>query len=121
MKKSTKHNLDDLIKRLVKSIEKRNPQEKIEESGKLFLKAKWYGQEAKLHELVKKMENQEVQNKNLNDVLKIVKMEYCTGVDFLGFPTFTVHEHLVQHNLSSNKKISSTAIIDKIQYDFKAL
>ena len=121
MKKSTKHNLDDLIKRLVKSIEKRNPQEKIEESGKLFLKAKWKGQEAKLHELVKKMENEEVKSKNLNERLEKTSCTFQTGVDVLGFPQYTTHETLFQ--IDKDRKypnnISATRVVDAIQYEHK--
>lgn len=121
MKKSTKHNLDDLIKRLVKSIEKRNPQEKIEESGKLFLKAKWKGQEAKLHELVKKMENEEVKSKNLNERLEKTSCTFQTGVDVLGFPQYTTHETLFQIDMDRKypKNISATRLIDSIQYEHK--
>lgn len=117
MKKSTKHNLDDLIKRLVKSIEKRNPQEKIEESGKLFLKAKWKGQESKLHELVKKMENEEVQNKNLNERLEKTSCTFQVGVNSVGLPTYTTHEIMFQHDLDSKKTITATRIIDAVQYN----
>lgn len=121
MKKSKIPKLDELVNRYVKCIEFQNPDKpKITKSGKLFLKSQWIGQEEKLYKMVKDLEIKVVQTKNLTERFETRTCTFQTGVDVLGFPTFTVHETLIRYNLSSNKKITSTAIIDKIQYDFKA-
>lgn len=118
MKKSKIPKLDELLNRYVKCIEFQNPQSpKITKSGKLFLKSQWIGQEEKLYKMVKDLEIKIVQTKNLTERFETRTCTFQTGVDVLGFPTFTVHENLWQLNLDSKKNITATALLDAVQYN----
>lgn len=120
MKKKTIPPLKDLIDRYVKCIEFQNQDKpKITAEGKFYLKSQWLGKEEKLYKLVKDLEIKVVQTKNLTERFETRTCTFQTGVDVLGFPTFTVHENLWQYNLDSKKNITATAILDSIQYNHK--
>ena len=112
--KKSKHNLNDLLKRYVKLIEKRNPEQKLSEGGKLFLKANWEGKEDRLHLLIKNMENADVKAKNFKERTFKTQCTFQVGVDVLGFPQFVTHELLFQKDIDNT---FDTRIIDIVQYE----
>jgi hypothetical protein len=116
MKKSIPK-LDELLIRYVKCIEFQNSDKpKITLGGKLFLKSQWIGKEKQLYKLVKDLEVKVVQTKNLSERFDTTTCTFQTGVDVLGFPTYTTHENMFQLNLDSKKNVTATALIDSIQY-----
>lgn len=106
--------IDELINRLSAQIEARHEGNKISESGKHFLKEKWLGNEEMLYETVKSMENEKVKFDNMRKSTTTESVTFCTGVDFLGFPTYTTHKIVFY----SNPKVGH-GVIDFIQYDHK--
>ena len=106
-------NIKDLVNRYSKCIELRSGK-KVNQIAKQILIHEWSGKEQILYGIVKKMENQDVQNKNIKDNIRIESVTYVTGVDFLGFPTYTTHENVFYHN----PKVGS-GIIEHRQLEFK--
>jgi hypothetical protein len=89
-------------------------EKKVNSTAKQILMHEWKGKEQILYGIVKKMENQDVQNKNIKDNTEIRQVTFQTGVDFLGFPTYTTHENVFYHN----PKVGS-GIIEHRQLEFK--
>jgi hypothetical protein len=117
MKKSIPK-LEELLNRYIKCIEFQNSDKpKITPGGKLFLKSQWIGKEEQLYKLVKDLELKVIQTKNLTERFETTSCTFQTGVDVLGFPTYTTHQSMFQYNLDSKKNITATALIDSIQYN----
>jgi hypothetical protein len=106
-------NIKDLVNRYSKCIEMRS-EKHVNDVGKRILIAEWFGKEKILYGIVKKMENQDVQNKNIKDNTEIRKVTFQTGCDVLGFATYVTHENVFYHN----PKVGS-GIIEHRQLEFK--
>jgi len=113
--------LEDLIKRYVKCIRNRHPDQKIDNAGIEFLTNQWKGQEEKLYKIVKDWELKNVKTNNLNKRFERVSVTYNTGVDVLGFPLYTTHETLFQIDIDRKYAQNTTnwQIVDSIQYEHK--
>lgn len=83
--------LDELIDRLSVQIEHRHEGKKISGSEKQFLKEKWIGKEKRLLSEVKQLEINYVKHKNALRREETRVVTFCTGIDILGFQTFTTH------------------------------
>lgn len=90
MKKSIP-SLDELVDRLATQIENRHEGKIVGKKEKLFLAEKWKGKEADLLRTVKKLEIAFVQYQNELKRHETRIVTFATGVDVLGFPTFTSH------------------------------
>jgi len=106
-------NIKYLVNRYSKCIELRSGK-KVNSTAKQILIHEWSGKEQILYGIVKKMENQDVQNKNIRENTEIRSVTYQCGVDFLGFPMYTTHENVFYHN----PKVGS-GIIEHRQLEFK--
>jgi len=93
MKKSIP-SLDKLITRYHQSIQLRHPDVPIDSNGVLFLKTKWKGHEAKLYEIVKRFENEEVKVNNQNKRIDHRLVEFQCGCGIFGAPIIFVHENV---------------------------
>lgn len=106
--------IDELIERLSTQIEARHEGKKLSLTEKSFLKEKWLGKENLLYETVKSMENEKVKFDNMRKSTTTQTITFCTGIDFLGFPTYTTHQNVFY----SNPQVGY-GFIDFIQYDHK--
>ena len=113
--------LKDLINRYVKCIKAENPNSSITDKGITFLTEQWRGKEEKLYSIVKELENKVVKIKNLSERVERVVVTYNTGVDVLGFPTYTTHETLFQLDIDRKYVNNHTGyrVLDAIQYEHK--
>lgn len=122
MKKSTP-SLDELVDRLAVQIQARYKGSNIQTSGKDFLKSKWIGQEARLYEKVKKMENQQIQFENLQKRIDHREVVFQCGCDVLGFPIYVIHEAVFQTDVDNRyrkqKNISNQKFLNSRQYTVK--
>lgn len=85
-----KLDLNDLIIRFAKQIQIRE-QRILTDENKIYLAQKWRHNINELHKIVKEMEQNVFHSveKTINTTYK--RIEYQTGVDVLGFPTYEVH------------------------------
>lgn len=90
MRKSTPP-FEELINRFIACIIVRHPETEINESFAETLAEAWKGKDKQLYAQVKLMENNEVKINNLQKRIDVRQVEFQTGVDILGFPTFTTH------------------------------
>lgn len=125
MKKQNIPPYDELIERYCNSIQLRNPERMIGEDFVKKMHAGWKGKEKELWSRVKELEiNEHKVNLMLQKIDKRV-VQFCTGVDFLGFPTYTTHivkfENLTKDPKRYKKKGStfSQKLISKTQLEHK--
>lgn len=123
MKSKIPH-LDELVNRLAKQIENRHEGKTIGESEKLFLAEKWKGKEADLLRKVKKMEQEFISYQNSLKRHETRTVTFQTGVDVLGFPTFTSHLLRFENKFKDPKRYKkqgsdfSSRCIQSAQVDF---
>lgn len=82
---------EELMNRLVASIVVRHPETEVNEAFANTLAEAWKGKDKQLYEQVKLMERNEVKINNLQRRVDVREVTFATGVDVLGFPTFTTH------------------------------
>jgi len=122
--------IDELVNRLANQIEFRHEGKTVSENEKLFLIEKWTGKESALLKNVKKMEQNHLANKNFEKRFETRVVTFATGVDCLGFPTFTSHLLRFENSYKDPKrykkqgsdfesKIIQSAQVDFIQNGFK--
>lgn len=115
--------LNELVNRLATQIEARYKGSNIKQSGKDFLKSKWIGQEARLYEKVKKMENQQIQFENLQKRIDHREVTFQCGCDVLGFPIYVIHEAVFQtdydNRYRNSKHVSNQKFLNSRQYEVK--
>jgi hypothetical protein len=106
-------NIKNLVNRYAKCIELRSGKH-VNQIAKNILIAEWKGKEKQLYELLKKMENADVQRKIMEKSISIESVTYQTGCDFLGFATYVTHENVFYNNPKVGK-----GIIEHRQLEFK--
>lgn len=96
--------IEELMDRYVQSLGVRYPNLPIGENAKNRLIESWKGQEKKLYGIVKNLESEELAyNKEQRKIDKRV-ITFQTGVDILGFPTFTTHVVQFENNFRDPKR-----------------
>jgi len=125
MKKQNIPPYDELIERYCNSIQLRHPEKEVGEDFINKMRNGWIGKEKELWSRVKELEiNEHKVNLMLQKIDKRV-VSFCTGVDFLGFPTYTTHivkfENITKDPKRYKKKGSkfSQKLISKIQLEHK--
>jgi len=115
--------LEELIDRYSHQIQLRNPQIPITENGKKLLSETWQGKEQRLYEKVKDMENKNVQYENIKKTIDHREVQFQVGVDFLGFPIYTIHEVVFQnHEVRKefrNQNVPCQSFMGSRQYNVK--
>jgi hypothetical protein len=125
MKKQNLPPFDELIERAYQSIILRNPNKPSGQGLIDKLTEAWQGKDAELYKMVKQLEINEYKANVLNRKTDVRQLEFCTGVDFLGFPTFTQHivkfENLAKEPKRFNKKGTKFAqkLVSAAQIEFK--
>jgi len=123
--------LDELIERYVDSIQLRNPNIPISENGRNILKSAWEGKEKLLLRKVKEMEHEEHVFNTQNRRVDTRIVTFCTGVDILGFQTFTTHLVKFENSFKDPKrykkegsdfksKLVASSQVNHIQEGFKS-
>lgn len=106
-------NIKDLVNRYAKCIELRS-EKKVNSIAKEILTKEWTGKESTLYEIVKRMENQDVKNRNIKESTEVRSVTFNTGIDFLGFATYVTHENVFYNNPKVGR-----GIIEHRQLEFK--
>lgn len=91
MKKENLPSLEELIERYCNSIRLRHPEQDVGEEFSDRMKIAWKGKERELWQRVKELE---INEHKVNVIMRKIDrrvITYQTGVDFLGFPTYTTH------------------------------
>jgi len=91
MRKQKLPEFKDLIERLYQSIALRHPNESLGKPLMKKLRIGWSGKHKELYQTVKQLEINEHKVLVLDKKVEIREVEFQTGNDFLGFPTFTKH------------------------------
>jgi len=103
MRKQKLPPFEELIERLYQSLVLRHPKKPCGQGLIDKLTNAWSGKHAELYQMVKQLEINEHKVNVMNRKVDVRQVEYQTGVDFLGFPTFT--QHIVKfENLSKEPK-----------------
>jgi len=114
---------EELINRFIASIIVRHPETEINETFANTLAEAWKGKDKQLYAQVKLMENNEVKINNLHKRIDIRQVEFSTGVDVLGFPTFTTHYVKFENSFKDPKRYKkqgsdfSTRLIKAFQFN----
>jgi hypothetical protein len=125
MKKQNLPPFDELIERAYQSIILRNPNKPSGQGLIDKLTEAWQGKDAELYKMVKQLEINEHKANVLNRKTDVRNTSYQTGVDFLGFPTFTQHivkfENITRDPKRYKKKGSEFAqkLVSAAQIEFK--
>jgi hypothetical protein len=125
MKKQNLPPFEELIERLYNSIVLRNPNKPSGQGLIDKLTLAYEGKHAELYKMVKQLEINEHKANVLNQKIDVRQTEFCTGVDVLGFPTFTQHivkfENLTRDPKRYKKKGStfSQELVSAAQIEFK--
>lgn len=82
---------EELIERLYNSIVLRNPDKPSGQGLIDKLTLAWQGKDELLYKQVKQLEINEHKANVINQKTEVRQVLFTTGVDFLGFPTFTQH------------------------------
>ena len=90
MKKS-KHDLLELVEKLINSIEFRNPGKKVNDTEKSLLYTKWQGKEDELYSFVKTLGINEHKAKTIKDKQEFHEVEFQIGVSLSGEPIIVKH------------------------------
>jgi len=108
-----------------KQIENRHEGKTIGESEKLFLAEKWKGKEADLLRNVKRLEQEFISYQNSLKRYETRIVTFQTGVDVLGFPTYTSHLLRFENKFKDPKRykkqgseLTSSRCIQLAQVDF---
>lgn len=91
MRKQNLPPFENLIERLYNSVVLRHPDQP---SGKPLmekLRNGWAGRHKELYQMVKQLEINEHKVNVINQKTEVRQLEFQTGTDILGFPTFTQH------------------------------
>jgi hypothetical protein len=91
MKKQNLPPFENLIERLYNSVVLRHPNEEHGEKLLEKLRNGWTGKHKELYQVVKQLEINEHKVNVIEQKTEIRQVEFCTGIDVLGFPTFTQH------------------------------
>ena len=91
MKKQNLPPFENLIERLYQSILLRHPDKPSGEPLMEKLRNGWTGKHKELYQTVKQLEINEHKVNVIEQKTEIRQVEFCTGIDILGFPTFTQH------------------------------
>lgn len=117
MKKTNLPDFQELIMRLAKCIQMRNPDKSITAEAIVQLTFAWEGKHKELYETVKKLEqNQRAAIQQLKETEDRV-VEFQIGVDCVGFPIFVTHATRFQNKWRDPKRFSkegSTFVSQKI-------
>jgi hypothetical protein len=125
MKKQNLPPFEELIERLHNSIVLRNPNKPSGQGLIDKLTEAWQGKDAELYKMVKQLEINEYKANVLNKKTDVRQLEFCTGVDVLGFPTYIQHivkfENLTRDPKRYKKKGSEFAqkLVSAAQIEFK--
>ena len=95
---------EELINRYIASIVLRHPETEVNENFANVLAEAWKGKDKELYSKVKLMENNEVKINNLSKRIDVRQVEFATGVDCLGFPTFTTHYLKFENSFKDPKR-----------------
>lgn len=123
MKSKIPH-LNELVNRLATQIENRHEGKTIGESEKLFLSEKWKGKESDLLRNVKRLEQEFISYQNSLKSHETRIVTFATGVDCLGFPTYTSHLLRFENSYKDPKRYKkqgsdfSSRCIQSAQVDF---
>lgn len=92
--KKKKHDYEELIDRLVIQIVKRNPDKlEFEQDIKVVMYDKWSSQPIEnLVKTVRELEQNSFKAESIYNKSEHRRVEFCIGVDILGFPIYCVHE-----------------------------
>jgi len=125
MKKQNLPPFDELIERAYQSIILRNPNKPSGQGLINKLTEAYQGKHEELYKMVKQLEINEHKANVLNRKTDVRQLEFCTGVDVLGFPTYVQHivkfENLTRDPKRYKKKGSEFAqkLIAAAQIEFK--
>lgn len=116
---------EELIERLYQSLILRHPDKPSGQGLIDKLTNAWKGKDAELYQLVKQLEINEHKVNAISQKIDVRQVEFCTGTDVLGFPTFTQHivkfENITRDPKRYKKKGSQFAqkLISAAQIEFK--
>lgn len=82
---------EELIERLVASINKRNPGKELEIEHIALLEQEWRGKEKELYKLVKTLEQNEFKAESLSNNYSKDNVEFVIGVRLDGQPIIVTH------------------------------
>lgn len=125
MRKQNLPPFEELIERLYQSLVLRYPEKPCGQGLIDKLTEAWQGKDAELYQMVKQLEINEHKVNVMNRKVDVRQVEFCTGTDVLGFPTFTQHivkfENLTRDPKRYKKKGSSFSqqLINFSQIEFK--
>jgi hypothetical protein len=125
MRKQKLPPFEELIERYCNSIQLRNPNKEVGEDFREKMINAWSGKDKLLYNRVKEMEITEHRINLLNKKVDRRVVEFQTGVDALGFPTFTTHivrfENIITdpHRYKKQGSNFEQKLIDNRQIDFK--
>ena len=125
MKKQNLPPFDNLIERLYNSVVLRHPERPSGPELLEKLKSAWQGKDKELYQMVKQLEINEHKVNVINQKTEVRQLEFQTGTDILGFPTFTQHivkfENLTRDPKRYKKKGSSFTqeLTSATQIEFK--
>jgi len=125
MRKQKLPSFEELIERYCNSIQLRNPNQEVGEVFRQKMIDAWRGKDKLLYDRIKEMEITEHKINVANKKIEKRVTTYQTGVDFLGFPTYTTHivkfENLTRDPTRYKKEGSDFGqkLISKIQIDHK--
>lgn len=91
MRKQNLPPFDNLIERLYNSIVLRHSDQPSGQGLIDKLTLAWQGKDELLYKQVKQLEINEHKANVINQKTEVRQLEFCTGIDVLGFPTFTQH------------------------------
>jgi len=91
MRKQNLPPFEELIERLYQSICLSHPDQPAGTELLEKLKSAWKGKDKELYQMVKQLEINEHKVNVINQNIEVRQVEFCTGIDVLGFPTFTQH------------------------------
>ena len=125
MRKQNLPPFEELIERLYQSILLRHPDKPSGQPLMEKLRIGWAGKHKELYQTVKQLEINEHKVNVLTRKVDIRRVEFQTGTDVLGFPTFTQHivkfENITRDPKRYKKKGSqfSQELISAAQIEFK--
>ena len=82
---------EELIERLVASINKRNPGKELKEEHILLLRNEWKGRDKELYKLVKTLEQNEFKAESLSNNYSKDNVEFVIGYTLSGEPIIVTH------------------------------